>query len=104
MKNNVNGIMRQARKMQNKITRIQDDFGSRTIEASTGGGVVTAVVNGNQELIDLKIAPDVVDPDDIALLEDMIVGAVNQAMTQAEKMLNAEIEKVTGGINIPGFT
>jgi DNA-binding protein YbaB len=64
---------------------------------------VTAVVNGNQELLGLKIDPEVIDPDDVALLEDMIVGAVNQAMQQAGDMLNSEIEKVTGGFNIPGM-
>ncbi len=103
MKNNMNGIMRQAQQMQKKITKIQDDFAERKIEASTGGGVVTAVVNGNQELLDIKISPEVADPEDIELLQDMIVGAVNQAMQQAGDMLNSEIEKVTGGFNMPGL-
>jgi hypothetical protein len=89
--------------MQNQISKIQDEFGNKKVEASTGGGMVTAVVNGNQELLGLKIDPEVIDPDDVALLEDMIVGAVNQAMQQAGDMLNSEIEKVTGGFNIPGM-
>jgi DNA-binding YbaB/EbfC family protein len=103
MKNNMNSIVRQAQKMQNQISKIQDEFGNKKVEASTGGGMVTAVVNGNQELLGLKIDPEVIDPDDVALLEDMIVGAVNQAMQQAGDMLNSEIEKVTGGFNIPGM-
>lgn len=103
MKNNMNSIVRQAQKMQNQISKIQDEFGSKKVEASTGGGMVTAVVNGNQELLGLKINKEVVDPEDVALLEDMIVGAVNQAMQQAGDMLNSEIEKVTGGFNIPGM-
>lgn len=103
MRNNMNSIVRQAQKMQNQISRVQDDFSHRKVEASTGGGMVTAVVNGNQELVDIRINPDVLDPEDVELLEEMIVGAVNQAMESASKMLNNEIEKITGGFNIPGM-
>lgn len=103
MRNNMNGIVRQAQKMQNQISRVQEDFSSRRIEASTGGGVVTAVVSGDQKLVGLRINPEVLDPEDVDMLEEMIVGAVNQAMEQAEKMLNHEIEKITGGFNIPGM-
>lgn len=103
MKNNMQGIVRQAQKMQNQISKVQDTYGDKKVEASTGGGVVTAVVNGNQELLEIKIDPEVVDPEDVGLLEDMIIGAVNQAMKEAGKMVNSEIEKITGGFNIPGL-
>lgn len=103
MQNNMNGIVRQAQKMQNQIAKVQESFGQKKVEASTGGGMVTAVVNGKQELLAIKINPEVVSSDDVGLLEDMIVGAVNQAMKTANDMLNSEIEKITGGFNIPGL-
>ena len=101
--NNMNGLVRQAQKMQSQIQKIQDEVGDREIEAGTGGGAVVATVNGNQELLSIKIDPDVIDPDDVEMLQEMIVGAVNQAMQSAGDMLNKEIEKVTGGFSIPGL-
>lgn len=103
MRNNVNAVVRQAQKMQGQISKIQEEFGHKLIEASTGGGMVTAVVTGNQELSSIKINPEVMDPEDVELLEEMVVGAVNQAMELAGDLLNKEIEKVTGGFNIPGM-
>lgn len=103
MKGGMNSLVRQAQQMQAKITKVQEEIGNKTIEASTGGGVVTAKVNGKQELLEIKISPDVVDPDDVELLEEMVLGAVNQAMEAASEMMNTEIEKITGGLNIPGL-
>ncbi|MGM0559175.1 MAG: YbaB/EbfC family nucleoid-associated protein [Myxococcota bacterium] len=103
MKGGMNNIVRQAQQMQKKISKIQEEIGEKKIEASTGGGVVTAVVTGNQELVEIKIDPEVVDPDDVEMLQEMIIGAVNQAMKLADEMMNEEIEKVTGGMNIPGL-
>ncbi len=103
MKNNMQGIVRQAQKMQNQIAKVQSGFATKKVEASTGGGVVTAVVSGEQKLLDIKIDRSVMDPDDVEVLQEMIVGAINQAMESAEKMVNSEIEKVTGGFNIPGL-
>lgn len=103
MKGGFNNIVRQAQKMQSQIQRVQDDISRTKVEASTGGGMVTAVVNGNSELLSIKINPDVVDPEDVEVLEEMVVGAVRQAMETASKMMNSEIEKVTGGLNIPGL-
>jgi hypothetical protein len=103
MKGGMNNIVRQAQQMQKKISKVQEEIGEKKIEASTGGGVVTAVVTGNQELLEVNINPEVVDPDDVEMLEEMIVGAVNQAMKLADEMMNEEIEKVTGGMNIPGL-
>ena len=103
MKSDMNGIVRQAQKMQNQIAKIQEDFGKRKVEASTGGGAVVAVVNGQQELLALRINPEVVNAEDVEMLQEMVVGAVNQAMKSAGEMLNSEIEKVTGGFNVPGL-
>lgn len=103
MKGGMNNIVRQAQQMQKKIEKVQDEIGDKKIEASTGGGVVTAVVTGNQELVEINIDPEVMDPEDVELLEEMIVGAVNQAMKLADEMMNEEVEKVTGGMNIPGL-
>ena len=103
MKGGMNNLVRQAQQMQAKIARVQEEIGDKTIEASTGGGVVTAKVNGKQELLAIKINPEVVDPEDVEMLEEMVVGAVNQAMEAAGEMMNSEIEKITGGLNIPGL-
>ncbi len=103
MKGGMNNLVRQAQKMQSRIAKVQEEIGHKTIEASTGGGMVTAVVNGNQELLKIKINPEVVDPQDVEVLEEMVVGAINQAMELASEMMNSEIEKITGGLNIPGL-
>ncbi|MFW5966465.1 MAG: YbaB/EbfC family nucleoid-associated protein [Persicimonas sp.] len=103
MKGGLNNIMRQAQQMQGKIKKIHQEMAEKEFEASTGGGVVTATVSGDQELLDIEIDPDVLDPDDAEMLEEMVVGAVNQAMTAAGDALDAELEKVTGGMNIPGL-
>jgi DNA-binding YbaB/EbfC family protein len=83
MSQDLGSIMRQAQKMQSKIGKIQEDFSDRKVEASTGGGMVVAVVNGNHELLELRISPEVVNAEDTEMLQEMIVGAVNQAMKSA---------------------
>ena len=103
MKGGFNNIVRQAQQMQARIGKVQEEMADKKIEASTGGGVVTAVVTGDQKLVEVKISPDVVDPDDVEMLEEMVVGAVNQAMKLAGDMMNEEIEKITGGMSIPGL-
>lgn len=103
VKGGFSGIVKQAQKMQQQIGRIQDDMAKRVIEASAGGGQVTAWVNGRQELVNLKIAADVIDPEDPGLLEDLILAAVSQAIKQSQEMVAEEVNKVTGGINIPGL-
>lgn len=103
MKGNMNSIVRQAQRMQSKIEKVQEEIAEKEVEASTGGGVVTATVNGNSELLKLKIDPEVANPEDVEILEEMIIGAVNQAMKTATQMMNDEVEKITGGLNIPGL-
>ena len=100
---NFGNIMKQAQKMQAKIASLQEEMGSRTVEAAVGGGMVTAVVNGKNELVSLKIEKDVVDPEDIEMLQDLIVAAVNEGIRMAQEMVSAEMSKITGGLNIPGL-
>ena len=82
---------------------IQEELGNHTVEATVGGGMVTAVVNGQQELVSLNISPDVVDPEDVEILEDLIVAAVNEARQQAQELMTQEMSKLTGGVKIPGL-
>ncbi len=96
-------MMKQLRKVQEKMNRIQEELATKTVEGSAGGSMVTAVVNGKQELISLTIEKEVVDPEDVEMLQDLIVAAVNQAITKSQEMMNAEMSKVTGGLNIPGL-
>ncbi len=103
VKGGFSGIIRQAQKMQKQIGKIQDGLADHVVEASSGGGRVTAYVNGKQELINLKIDPEVIDPEDPSMLEDMVLSAVRQALANSQKMVGDEVNKVTGGINIPGL-
>jgi nucleoid-associated protein EbfC len=99
----INNLMKQAQQMQKRMMEIQEELANRTVEANVGGGMVTAVVNGQQELVSLKLAPDVVDPDDVEMLEDLIVAAVNEARNQAQELMTQEMGKLTGGLKIPGL-
>ncbi len=96
-------IIRQAQEMQQKMLKIQEELKEKEIEASVGGGAVTAKVNGQKELIEIKFSKDIVNPDDIEMLQDLTVSAVREAMRQAEEMAETEMNKVTGGLEIPGL-
>ena len=96
-------IMRQAQRMQQQLARLQDEMSDRIIEATSGGGAVLAVVNGKQELVRLEIAPEVVDPNDLETLQDLVIAAVNLAHGNAREMVESEMNKITGGLNIPGL-
>ena len=100
---NMNNLMKQAQQMQKRMLDIQEELATRTVEATVGGGMITAVVNGQQELMSLTISPEVVDPDDIEMLEDLIVAAVNEARHQAQELMTQEMSKLTGGVKIPGL-
>ena len=95
--------MKQAQQMQAKMMRVQEELEIKTVEATSGGGMVTAVVNGKHELMSLKIERDVVDPEDIEMLQDLIVAAVNEGVRKAQEMAQEEMSKITGGLNIPGL-
>ncbi|MBE3588569.1 MAG: YbaB/EbfC family nucleoid-associated protein [Thermoanaerobacteraceae bacterium] len=100
---NMNKMMKQVQKMQAEMLRLQEELGNRTVEATAGGGVVRAVANGKQELVSLEIKPEAVDPEDVEMLQDLILTAVNSALNQSREMVAAEMGKLTGGLNIPGL-
>ncbi len=97
------GLMQAAQRMQEELQRVQQDLEHKRVEAGAGGGMVTAVVNGRLELLELKLDASVVDPKDLGMLQDLVVAAVNQALTKAKAMSQAELAKVTGGLSIPGM-
>lgn len=100
---NINNLLKQAQNFQKKLEEKQQELEVRTVEASSGGGAVTAVANGKKQIIDLKIKPEVVDPDDIEMLEDLVLAAVNEALKKSEEMIASEMGKLTQGVNIPGL-
>ena len=103
MTQNFGNIMKQAKKMQEKIASIQAELEGKTVEATAGGGMVTVVVNGKFEILSLKIDKEVVNPADVDMLEDLIAAAVNEGIRKAQEMATAEMSKITGGFNIPGL-
>ena len=100
---NMNQIIRQAQKMQDDMKALQEELDSTEYEGMSGSGVVKAVVNGKHDVISVKIDPSVVDPDDIEMLEDLVAAAVNDGITKAKKDSEERMEKVTGGLNVPGM-
>ena len=102
MKFNMN-IMKQAKQMAEKLERTKEELGRKTVEATAGGGMVTVIVSGNQELIDIKIEKEAVDPEDIEMLHDLIVAAVNEGLRKSKEMISEEMSKLTGGLNVAGM-
>ena len=100
---NIQNLLKQAQKIQSEVTQMQAELGQRRIEASAGGGMVTAIVNGRQELVGVRIDPQVVDPSDVEMLEDLIVAAVSEALARASEMAAEEMKKLTGGLSLPGL-
>jgi hypothetical protein len=105
MSKELGNIMKQAQKMQEKMAEIQQELGTKTCEAAAGGGMVTAMVNGNQELVSIKIDPSVVDPEDVDMLQDLIAAAVNEGFRRSKQMMADEMGKLTAdlGGNLPGL-
>lgn len=97
-------LLKQAKKMQEKLQQVQDELAAKRVEGTAGGGMVTAVVSGKHELLQIRIDKQAVDPEDIEMLEDLIVAAVNQAMAKSHELANAEMGKIAGGFipNLPG--
>jgi len=99
----IQDLMKQAQRMQQEMMRIQQELATKTVEASSGGGMVTVVVNGRQEMVSISIEPSVVDPDDVEMLQDLIMAAVNEGLAKSQDMVKEEMAKVTGGLSIPGL-
>lgn len=100
---NMGNLLKKAQELQEKMAKLQEELGEKTVEASAGGGMVTVVANGKQEIVSVKIDPEVVDPDDVEMLEDLVLAAVNDALSQAKQMVSEEMTQLTGGVKIPGI-
>ena len=96
-------LMKQAQKLQSKMAEMQEELGTKTVEATSGGGMVTVVVTGKQQLVSITIDREVVDPGEIEMLQDLIVAAVNEGIRRSQDMISEEMKKITGGLSIPGL-
>jgi nucleoid-associated protein EbfC len=96
-------MMKQAQQLQSKMFKLQEELAEKTVETSSGGGMVKIVANGKQQLVSIQIEHEVVDPDDVEMLQDLILAAVNDALTKAQEMVSEEMSKLTGGMSIPGL-
>ena len=97
-------FLKQAQKMQKDMSKIQAEMANKTVEATAGGGMVTVIVNGNQEITSIKIEKEVVDSSDIEMLENLVIAAINEGLRKSKEMVTGEMSKLTGGLNIPGLT
>ena len=104
MAKGMGGMMKQVQKMQKKMMELQGELEQERVKGSAGGGMITVVANGRQDILEIKIQPDVVDPDDVEMLEDLILAAIHQAQQRAQEMMNKEMGQITGGVQIPGLT
>jgi len=98
---NMGNLMKQAQQLQAKMAKLQEELGEKKVEASAGGGMVTVVVNGRQEILSIHIDPEVINPDDSEMLQDLLLAAVNDGLSKAKNMVSEEMSKLTGGIDIP---
>lgn len=103
MMKGMNDLMRQAQIMQKKMAQAQEELKTKTVEASSGGGMVTVVATGGQEIQSVKIDPAAVDPNDLSMLEDLVLAATNEALKMAREMVEVEMSELTGGLNLPGM-
>ena len=102
-KGGLGNLMKQAQQMQDRMQKMQEELSNKEFETTSGGSAVTVKVNGKKELLSIKIKEEVVDKDDVEMLEDLILSAVNQAMSQADESMSSGLSSVTGGMNIPGL-
>lgn len=100
---NMGNMMKQAQKLQAKMMKMQEELGEKTVEAAAGGGMVKVVANGKQQIVSITIEKEVVDPEDVEMLQDLILASVNDALTKSQEMVSSEMGKITGGLNIPGL-
>jgi len=100
---NMQQMMKQAQKMQRQMEEMQADMANKSLEVSAGGGAIKVTINGEKQITALTISPDVVDPDDVEMLQDLVISAVNEAFRQMDESTSAQMSKITGGMNLPGL-
>jgi len=100
---NMGNLLKKAQQLQEKMAKLQEELSEKTVETSAGGGMVTVIATGKQEIASIKIDPEVVNQEDIEMLQDLVLAAVNDALFQAKQMVSEEMTKLTGGVNIPGL-
>ena len=103
MTKGLGNIFKQAQQIHAKIAQLQEEMAGKTVEASAGGGMVNVVINGKQEILSIRIDPEVVNREDIEMLQDLIAAAVNEAIRKSQEMMTEEMKKITGGLNVPGL-
>ena len=96
-------MMKQAQQLQSKMLKLQEEMAEKTVETTSGGGMVKVVTNGRQQVLSIQIEKEVVDPDDMEMLQDLILAAINDALIKSQEMASEEMSKLTGGLNIPGL-
>ena len=96
-------MMKQAQQLQAKMMKLQEELGAKTVEASAGGGMIKVVADGKQQVVSIEIEKEVVDPEDVEMLQDLVVAAVNEALAKSQEMVASEMGKLTGGMNLPGL-
>ncbi|CAM4394497.1 YbaB/EbfC family nucleoid-associated protein [Paenibacillus alkaliterrae] len=101
--NNMNQMMKQVKKMQDQMMKAQEELETKTVEGTAGGGVVTVTANGHKKLLNIAIKPEAVDPDDVEMLQDLVLTAVNDALAKVDELANKDMGKFTGGMKIPGL-
>jgi hypothetical protein len=101
--NNMNQMMKQVKKMQEQMMKAQEELANKTVEGSAGGGVVTVTMNGHKKLTNVVIKPEAVDPDDVEMLQDLILTAVNDALAKVDELVNQDLGRFTAGLKIPGL-
>jgi DNA-binding YbaB/EbfC family protein len=96
-------MMKQAQKLQARMLKIQEELAEKTVESAAGGGMIKVVANGRQQIVSIRIEKEVVNPEDVEMLQDLVLAAVNDALTKSQEMVAAEMGKLTGGLNLPGL-
>jgi DNA-binding YbaB/EbfC family protein len=100
---NMNSMMKQAQNLQKKMLKTQAELATKTVEASAGGGMVKVIANGGQKIESITLEKEIIDPEDIEMLQDLILAAINDALNKSQEMVSSEMGKLTGGLNIPGL-
>ncbi len=103
MMRNMGNMMKQVQKMQKQMLKVQEELKEKTVEATAGGGAVTVIATGDKRIVDIKIAEEVVDPDDVEMLQDLIVAATNEALKKVDELIEQDLGKFTKGMNLPGL-